>query len=498
MNLDFHGAGRDERRVFSVPTSFYARWCLSPGADGLREAPADPPPEKLLQVIWQHQRLKRQSLRLVDGRSLRVLHPGFWNHEPGPDFRGAVIQIGAETPRSGDVELDQYPEDWRAHKHDVNPAFKGVTLHVVWACGSRGPGALPTLELNTALEAPMEQLSRWLPSEESGRLPEELAGQCCPCLREMTADEVQRMLHEAALARLQCKAAQLQARAHETGWEQALWEGLFRALGYKHNTWPMQCLAEQRSRLLAGVRGALQVQARLLGLAGLLPSDLARNRSAADSYVRQVWDFWWREQASFGEARLPKNIWRLAGLRPANNPQRRLALAAHWLTASDLPGQLEAWDKADGTAPRAAERLLKLLQAPPDPFWSWHWTLRSEKLRAAQPLLGAARVTDLAMNVILPWLWVRAVEAQRDDVRQRVEAHYQNWPAGEDNAVLKLARGRLLGNTTVRQLKTAAAQQGLLQITRDFCAHSNALCQECRFPELVRQWLAQQRGETKK
>ncbi|MEI7728803.1 MAG: hypothetical protein WCO56_04495 [Verrucomicrobiota bacterium] len=78
INLDFHDVGRDERDVFSVPTSFYARWCLSPGADGLREAPVDPPPEKLLQVIWLHQRLKRLSLRLVDGRSLRVLHPGFW------------------------------------------------------------------------------------------------------------------------------------------------------------------------------------------------------------------------------------------------------------------------------------------------------------------------------------------------------------------------------------------------------------------------------------
>jgi hypothetical protein len=35
-------------------------------------------------------------------------------------------------------------------------------------------------------------------------------------------------------------------------------------------------------------------------------------------------------------------------------------------------------------------------------------------------------------------------------------------------------------------LKGAAAQQGLLQILRDFCEHSNALCENCEFPELVR------------
>jgi len=28
----------------------------------------------------------------------------------------------------------------------------------------------------------------------------------------------------------------------------------------------------------------------------------------------------------------------------------------------------------------------------------------------------------------------------------------------------------------------------LIQITRDFCEHSNAVCENCRFPELVRGW----------
>ena len=32
----------------------------------------------------------------------------------------------------------------------------------------------------------------------------------------------------------------------------AFWGGLFAALGYKHNVWPMQCLAETRSRWTRG------------------------------------------------------------------------------------------------------------------------------------------------------------------------------------------------------------------------------------------------------
>ena len=52
--------------------------------------------------------------------------------------------------------------------------------------------------------------------------------------------------------------------------------------------------------------------------------------------------------------------------------------------------------------------------------------------------------------------------------------------------MLRLARQRLLGGARAGALRTAAMQQGLLQIVGDFCARSNALCENCRFPELVR------------
>jgi hypothetical protein len=52
--------------------------------------------------------------------------------------------------------------------------------------------------------------------------------------------------------------------------------------------------------------------------------------------------------------------------------------------------------------------------------------------------------------------------------------------------VLRLARRRLLGGVPRPGiLRTAASQQGLLQVVRDFCAHSNALCERCAFPGLV-------------
>jgi len=454
--------------------SFYESWRLAGRAAlGLREAD-DRPAERLLQSVWFHQRLLRDRLKTLDGKRIQVLHPGFWSHEGGPDFRKAIVQFGDDAPISGDIEIDLHSGGWHGHKHDANPNFKQVVLHVVWeGAGIKG---IPTLIIKDVLDASMGELVAWIGTESGRGFPPELIGQCCAPLRELPEKRLHALLNEAARVRFESKAAHFESRARQAGWEQALWEGLFRGLGYKHNVWPMLRLAELRPRL-APAKPKLQpiaLQARLFGAAGLLPHESGREDS--QTYFRQLWDCWWRERDDFSDCMLPRALWHFHGLRPANHPQRRLALASHWWMANKLVKELNQWT---GTP----DDLLRILQGPDDPFWSWHWTLRSPRLRSTQPLLGSARLTDLAVNVILPWLWRRDVAR-----RQEIEQRYFDWPAGEDNSLLRLARQRLLGTTSRKFLGNAAAQQGLLQIVRDFCEHSNALCDNCRFPELVRSW----------
>ncbi len=112
--------------------NFYTRWRARLGALNLLHDENDLPAERLLQAVWLHQRLKRDRLRTADGKQVRIFHPGFASTEGGPDFYGAVIQIGDDPPRSGDVEIDLRARGWRAHGHDRNPNFKNVLLHVVW------------------------------------------------------------------------------------------------------------------------------------------------------------------------------------------------------------------------------------------------------------------------------------------------------------------------------------------------------------------------------
>ncbi len=516
--------------------NFYAVWRERCRAVNILRDGASTPPEKLLQTVWQHQRLHRDQLKTADGKRIRVLHPGFVSAEGGPDFRGAVLQFENEKPVAGDVEIDLVPAGWHAHGHDKNASFKNVILHVIWesvgvhasACRVTPAGdklklelqpAPTTLSLRPFLDAPLAELALAL-ENESG-LPASQRGQCSAPLRELSESQLTELLHAAAKVRFENKAGAILARAKNSGWEQALWENLFRALGYKNNVWPMLNLAETRPQWTRGAHGAraastaFEIQARLLGVSGLLPDDLNRAQKSSDTFLRRAWDLWWRDRDEFESCILPHECWRFHGLRPANHPQRRLALAAHWLASENLVSKLEAWCATSPGAPASCrpvedsrrrdagapgtkagekwlvESLHEIFQVERDDFWSWHWTFKSARMAKPQPLLGAARVTDLAVNVVLPWLWIRAKEGGNEKIQREIERRFFAWPAAEDNSVLKLARQRLLGTAGAKILQGAAQQQGLMQIVRDFCEHSNAVCADCRFPDLVRGWKIQ-------
>ena len=176
-------------------------------------------------------------------------------------------------------------------------------------------------------------------------------------------------------------------------------------------------------------------------------------------------------------------------MRPANHPQRRLALVAHWLMDERFVEELDGWSREPYSTRREWMGWLReRLCGQRDNFWSRHWTLRSSTAELDRALLGRARFTDVVMNAILPWLWMRASEGGDRGAARQTEERYFDWPAAQDNAVLRLARHRLLqGEASRRLLRTAAAQQGLLQIVNDFCEHSDSLCSDCPFPEHIRQ-----------
>lgn len=468
---------------------FYSGWL-----ERTRSAPIlqedQTPPERWMQHLWRHQRLRREALQTTDGRPLAVLHPGFWNRSAGPDFKGAILQLGDGPCCHGDIEIDVHPGGWTQHRHAGNPAYRKVILHVVWQ-EAANPVRLPVLAMRPQLDAPLSELIPWLLGEAPGLIPANVRGGCAGPLRRLDAPSMEALLDQAARHRLSRKASEIGARARHVGWIQALWEGLLGGLGYRHNTWPLRRIAELIPLASGNPPEEIEaLQARLFGLAGFLPADL---NQLTPPYVRRLWDHWWHCQDEYAHRVLPGESWQLGGLRPANHPQRRLALAGHWIARPDLANRIVR-AVLENPVEDAPDAMAEVLRPGVDPFWDGHWTLAGRS-GSPSPLLGPARVTDLAVNVVLPWLWSRARLATGQEAVDRVEARYFGWPAGEDNAVLRTARERLMGPERRRLPRRAAIQQGLLQVSDDFCSATDSLCGGCGFPALVEGWRDGQKKE---
>ncbi len=468
-------------------------------ADGYAPVPVT---ERLAQAIWFDQRLKRDGLQTADGRRVRVVSPGWWNLEAGPDFRRAVIAFDDTKPRLGDVEVQLHSADWHQHGHTRDRLYDDVILHVaLWQRGGQpattaAGRALPQLVMADQLDAPLDEL---YDSIDPGNYPYDLdshVGACEPPLKSASPETIAALLEDAGLARLRAKARRLTRWIQRAGIEQALYAAVMEALGFKHNKEPMRRLAELLPVARLRELPATQAQALLLGVAGFLPERTVAGRDdATRRHVKRLWDVWWKARDEFAGAALSRDAWRLAGLRPANFPWRRLAavaqlLAEHW----------ELWPKiaaalASQPEPKRAARLAALFTDLEDTYWSRRFSFASKPQPEAELLIGAARACDIVVNVSLPAAVAQGRLLDQPALVQSAEKIFTGHPPLESNALVRFTAHRLFGQRVPpRLLRTAARQQGLLQIFHDFCLNDRSACQRCRFPEMARQFESRQPG----
>jgi hypothetical protein len=247
------------------------------------------------------------------------------------------------------------------------------------------------------------------------------------------------------------------------GVDAALYEALALTLGYKSNKLPFQLLAQRVPlKMAASARG----EALLFGLAGFLESPVPPP-GAARREIAALWSLWWKLRAAHTQAILPRNTWKLAGLRPANHPLRRLgalaSLARRWKV---VRAALESGDLAT---------LQETLGSLEHPFWSFRTSWTSPPRPAPLALLGPDRIREIYANVVLPLALARGPQPL-----------WQDLPAGPPNATLQVVSARLFGGPLPRSLpKRLFIHQGLLQIYADFCLRDHGECARCRFPSLV-------------
>jgi hypothetical protein len=455
--------------------------CYRPPRSLREEAPA-PPDEMDVQAAWFEQ-LYQPVLATDDGRKVEIVQPGFWNHGGGPDFTRVAVrwQDKPEEVVVGNAEVHLRPGDWNAHGHHLDPAYDETILHVVWELDAARPffpatstfRRVPQVALKTQLLAPWAELEPLCAALRQNPLPASTPGRCAPELARLPAEQIAEILRAAGVFRLQLKARRWFWRRRVAGPEQALFEALAEALGFHANQVPMRLVAQRlpwkRLREITPTERA----AHLFGVAGFLPGESTAKLAAEPrAWLRELWESWWKARAPLDYALLPRSRWKLAGLRPLNRPERRLAAVAHLVPA--LRGLLAAVKAHD------ADAFARHLHEVRDPFWEAHATLTGTPFAAPCRLIGEERVHDILINVFWPMVSLDDPAAAQTGLREIKAA---------PNGQAKIASQRLLTAALPPKLaREALLQQGLLQIFRDYCATDCSQCRDCRFPELVKAW----------
>jgi hypothetical protein len=330
-----------------------------------------------------------------------------------------------------------------------------------------------------------------LPEVFSANIPLARPGRCQAPLGNLPEGRVRSVLDAAAQFRLQKKAARIRAKIDNHGRDEALFQEIAAALGYKENKLPLTLIA-QRLSLKALRKDLKDAEAILFGIAGLLETpDLAIYKKSAKNYVRELWDRWWPHRDRLQRLILPAKIWKLSSTRPVNHPQRRLAALA--ILVQEWPAFRRSLENRTATA------IEKFFDAFDHPFWKFHYTMTAKASLEPMALVGESRVADILANVIFPF-WRAEDVRHGESVQRRIDPstplgtsvwpEYAKLRARLTNRRLETAATRLFGDGPRRRefTKTIAHQQALLQIYEDFCLQDNSDCANCPFPEQMAKW----------
>jgi hypothetical protein len=433
--------------------------------------------EILLAQIW-NSRWLREPLHTSDGVAVRVVYPGVWSHGLGPDFTGAMLDIGGRLA-TGDVEIDIAPDGWVEHGHDRNRDFDSVILQVVARdadkpLARRSDGAVvPRISLLDYLPASLDEFPAIQGLRPLGAIGFDT---CAPGPASKDRELIENVLRQAGDRRMNERVATVSGELAINAPGQVLYSRLLDALGFSRNREPM---AEVAARLpYASFATVLDEHPRrereivaagcLLGVGGFLPLS-PRDSAAANLEPERVG----RIERAWREAGIPwhgmsisPGFWTLTRLRPAAHPVRRLLAMARLLAASSEP---------------LLQQLVTMLRSENVAREVRRWIIRDN------PYVGAGHGHELIVNVIVPFGIAYSGMADQAGVGDAAAELWSSLRAGQGNAVTKQTMHQICGEHTFR-VTSARAEQGLIHIHRNGC--SKLRCYECPIAHLALAWEA--------
>ncbi|MBD5226030.1 MAG: DUF2851 family protein [Bacteroidales bacterium] len=415
--------------------------------------------EKLMQFVWQHRLAVRPGMRTVDGRPLTIVNQGRLNTDAGPDFFNASITLDGET-WVGNIEIHVRASDWYRHKHDSDPTYDSVILHVVqhndMEIKRRDGSVIPQITITCTPEAARRCNS--LLAEASHDLP------CRSTIASTPSIYRSDWLTALAMERLYRKSERILQLVKDTAghWEGAAYITLARGLGFGLNSDPFEMLAKSMPLQFLNKHAdeQLTVEALLIGQAGLIPPQTT-DEHPYTTRIREEYTF----MAHKFSLNRPRLLWKLARTRPQNFPYRRIAMLAALIHSGFyLVGKLNDC--------KSVEQLRELFSVELTGFWATHFTFDTHSTSARSAAISKDSIDTLLINVAVPLMHARRMTLQDFEGMQHSVELLQQL-ASESNSIVRLFAGAGLKSPD------AFTSQALVELRREYCEKNK--CIYCRF-----------------
>lgn len=422
--------------------------------------------EKLMQYVWNHRLWPLENLHTVDGRRIQIIDPGRLNTHSGPDFFNAKVKIDGEL-WVGNIEMHVAASDWHRHKHDTDPAYDNVVLHVV----DRNDTCIRRRSDGAVIPQMVMQCAPDLSTHYSSLVTD--APSVLTCRAHLTSIEpvfMRQWLDSLCFARLHTKSDRIEAYRKRFGgdWEQAAFITVARSLGVGINgdvfermacSIPLRAVSRHNDSLLI-------TEAFVFGQSGLL--DTAPNNHYT-ALLKREYAF---ICAKFGLRQPQGMLWKMARMRPASFPYRRLAFLAQMLHRS---ARFMSHIAAAGRTAEPLKAFREMFTAPITGFWSDHYTFEDSgatSQTATAPQVGAVTVQTLIINAVVPLLYAYGTTHSDHQLTDTAIELLQAMPP-ERNSIV-----RMFTDVGV-PCCNAADSQALVELRRSYCEERK--CLYCHF-----------------
>lgn len=414
--------------------------------------------ERLMQYVWQHRLWPQTHLHTVDGLPVQIIDPGRLNTDAGPDFFNAKVVIDGHT-WAGDIEIHVRASDWHRHGHDNDPAYDSVILHIVdrddTAIHRSNGEIIPQMQMSCTPD--FHHRYSELVNRSGYDIP------CAQSISEMPKIYIADWIESLAFERIYSKTSRIEAILERSGgdWETACYATIARGLGFGVNGDPFERLALATPLMFIGRHcdSLTTIEALLFGQSGLLDP----TSTTPDSYTASLQ----REYAflahKFNLRPLQSPGWKMARMRPANFPHRRIATLATLLYS--------------GT--RMMSRLLEI-HTPDDAYkmfspaltgyWANHYSFGPTSANTSSPM-SRTSINGLIINAVVPLQYAYAMAHNDSELADRAIAMLESLPP-EKNVIVESFAGAGL------KADNAFTSQGVIHLRRAYCETHK--CLYCR------------------